>query len=339
MKLLMSCTVEGHSQRSLPVRSRTIGLSERASGNTEKRHLGGEGQNFAHVFPKTWQVNWGKYSYVDDIDMRSDQSFLSSYFCVQASLWSSHVWTRKPLKNSWSWKIWICPRQVMSKLYAFLPQFIKVNHLRNCLQYEPDHPIYLRTLSLVHSHVSESGNFDTLLATRFMRNKSSVVWQNDSRHYGPMVFNLCWNKQQDELLVHLVMNDRYSKEKQSRQRETLNNRMEEAVDVVAVYLRLHPECSLAVSSGLKMLSGENLLRRFCQLEALKTGKISMAVAKMVEEKAQRLRLKQSHGAKWLTYRNCLCASVPWIRCITFSINRENGNMADVLSIQCILKNP
>ena len=119
----MSCTVEGHSQRSLPVRSRTIGLSERASGNTEKRHLGGEGQNFAHVFPKTWQVNWGKYSYVDDIDMRSDQSFLSSYFCVQASLWSSHVWTRKPLKNSWSWKIWICPRQVMSKLYAFLPQF------------------------------------------------------------------------------------------------------------------------------------------------------------------------------------------------------------------------
>ena len=28
------------------------------------------------------------------------------------------------------------------------------------------------------------------------------------RHYGPMVFNLCWNKQQDELLVHLVVNDR-----------------------------------------------------------------------------------------------------------------------------------
>ena len=166
-----------------------------------------------------------------------------------------------------------------------------------------------------------------------------VVWQNDPRHYGPMVFNLCWNKQQDELLVHLVMNDRYSKELQSRQKKTLNNRMEEAVDVVAVYLRLHPECSLAVSSGLKMLSGENLLRRFCQLESLKTGKISMAVAKMVEEKAQRLRLKQSHGAKWLTYRNCLCASVPWIRCITFSIIRENGNMADVLSIQCILKNP
>ena len=38
---------------------------------------------------------------------------------------------------------------------------------RNCLQYEPDHPIHIRTLSLVHSHVSESGSFDTLIATRF----------------------------------------------------------------------------------------------------------------------------------------------------------------------------
>jgi len=137
---------------------------------------------------------------------------------------------------------------------------------RNCLQYEPDHPIHIRTLSLVHSHVSESGSFDTLIATR---------------HYGPMVFNLCWNKQQDELLVHLVVNDR----------------VEEAVDVIAVYLQIHPNCKLASASGLKMMSGENLLRRFCEIEALKTGKISMAVAKLVEERAQKQRLRQSHGAK------------------------------------------
>ena len=89
-----------------------------------------------------------------------------------------------------------------------------------------------------------------------------------------------------------------NKKKEIR-RDHLNpdNRVEEAVDVVAVYLRLHPQCSLAVSSGLKMLSGENLLRRFCELEALKTGKISMAVAKIVEERAQKQRLRLSHGAK------------------------------------------
>ena len=38
--------------------------------------------------------------------------------------------------------------------------------------------------------------------------------------------------------------------------------------------------------------------RFCEIEALKTGKISMAVAKLVEERAQKQRLRQSHGAKW-----------------------------------------
>ena len=38
-------------------------------------------------------------------------------------------------------------------------------------------------------------------------------------------------------------------------------RVEEAVDVVAVYLQIHPECKLASASGLKMMSGENLLRR------------------------------------------------------------------------------
>ena len=39
------------------------------------------------------------------------------------------------------------------------------------------------------------------------------------------------------------------------------HRVEEAVDVIAVYLQIHPDCKLASASGLKMMSGENLLRR------------------------------------------------------------------------------
>jgi len=136
---------------------------------------------------------------------------------------------------------------------------------RNCLQYEPDHPIHVRTLALVHSHVSESGEFDSLLGTR---------------HYGPMVFGLCWNRLQDELLVHLVTSDR----------------LDQAVDVVAVYIKLHPNSKIATSSGLNMLSGENLLRRFCDVEAVRRGKISMAVAKVEEERKQRAKLLASHGA-------------------------------------------
>ena len=94
-----------------------------------------------------------------------------------------------------------------------------------------------------------------------------------------------------------MIGNKKKKEEIKRVDLTVDTRMEEAVDVVAVYLLLHPGCPLAASSGLKMLSGENLLRKFCELEALKTGKISMAVAKMVEERAQKQRLKQSHGAK------------------------------------------
>jgi len=137
---------------------------------------------------------------------------------------------------------------------------------RNCLQYEPDNPIYIRTLDLVHSHIVQTRSFHCLDSTR---------------HYGPMVFNLCWTKQQDELLVHLVARDR----------------MEEAVDTIKVYLKLHTECPMAASSDWTNLSSEDLIRRFCKLEAVKTGKISMVLERVLEEKAKKARLLASHGAR------------------------------------------
>lgn len=136
---------------------------------------------------------------------------------------------------------------------------------RNCLQYEPDHPTYTRTLSLVHTHIANTGNFDVLHSTR---------------HYGPMVFGLCWDKQQDELLVHLIV----------------RGRLEEAVDTVKVYLKLHPDCSLA-SSNLTELTPEYLLRKFCKLESLKSGKVSMALDRLLEEMAEKEKLLASHGAE------------------------------------------
>lgn len=136
----------------------------------------------------------------------------------------------------------------------------------NCLQYEPDHPTHVRTLGLVHSHVSAKGDFDCLQSTR---------------HYGPMVFNLCWTRQQDELLVHLVVRDR----------------LQEAADTVAVYLRLHPDCALNSAKDLPGLTDQELLRRFCKVESLKSGKISMALNRLVEEKEQKEKLLSSHGAK------------------------------------------
>jgi len=136
---------------------------------------------------------------------------------------------------------------------------------RNCLQYEPDHPLYIRTLDLVHSHISETKGFDSLESTR---------------HYGPMVFNLCWHKWQDELLVHLVAKDR----------------IKEAVDTIKVYLKIHTECQLAASKDWTELTKEDQLRAFCKTESLKPGKISMVLERLLEEKAKRENVLMSHGA-------------------------------------------
>ena len=54
-----------------------------------------------------------------------------------------------------------------------------------------------------------------------------------------MVFNLCWNKNVDELLAHLVW----------------NRRLEEAGDCVRVYVKIHQECKLS-STDISELKDE-----------------------------------------------------------------------------------
>jgi len=70
----------------------------------------------------------------------------------------------------------------------------------------------------------------------------------------------------------------------------------EAVDVIKIYLSIHTDCTLAASSNWPDLSAEDLLRKFCKLEAVKTGKVSMALERLLEEKAEKARLLSSHGA-------------------------------------------
>jgi len=61
---------------------------------------------------------------------------------------------------------------------------------RNCAQFEPDHPTYIRTAEIVYNHVNENNNFRALETTR---------------HFGPMLFYLCWNKKIDDVLVHKIL--------------------------------------------------------------------------------------------------------------------------------------
>jgi len=135
---------------------------------------------------------------------------------------------------------------------------------RNCLQFEPDHPVYIRTCQTVYEHINENRQFDVLHSTR---------------HYGPMVFNLCWSKQIDDLLAHLIWNDR----------------IEEAADAINVYVKVHPECKTS-SLDLASTSSEDLVRSFAKHESLKAGKVNMALEKLLESKKTTETILSGHGA-------------------------------------------
>jgi len=134
---------------------------------------------------------------------------------------------------------------------------------RNCLQFEPDHPVYIQTCETVYEHINEHRHFDALHSTR---------------HYGPMVFSFCWNKQLDELLAHLIWNDR----------------LEEAVDAIKVYIKIHPECKTS-SLDQSSTSGEDLVRSFAKHESLKAGKVNMALEKLLESKKATETILSGHG--------------------------------------------
>jgi len=161
----------------------------------------------------------------------------------------------------------------------YIPQMFEPHHLkpilgpekyeyildRNCLQFEPDHPVYIRTCELVYQHISEHKHFDTLYSTR---------------HYGPMVFSFCWNKNLDDFISHLIWTDN----------------LEEAVAAVHLYLKIHSDCKM--SSEMDQNSSDvNIIRTFAKFESLKAGKVNAALDKLLENKEAENRILSGHGAK------------------------------------------
>ena len=60
---------------------------------------------------------------------------------------------------------------------------------KNCVQFEPDHPTYVETAQYVYDFIDSMGHFEVLHSTR---------------HYGPMVFHLIWEKRADNLIVYYL---------------------------------------------------------------------------------------------------------------------------------------
>lgn len=60
---------------------------------------------------------------------------------------------------------------------------------RNCVQFEPDHPIYIRTCSIVFEHLDTHGHYEVLQSTR---------------HYGALLFHLAFEKRTDNIILHYL---------------------------------------------------------------------------------------------------------------------------------------
>lgn len=80
---------------------------------------------------------------------------------------------------------------------------------RACLQFDPDEPDYHRVTKQVYNAVNSNKTYDILRSTR---------------HFGPLVFHLTWEKQIDDLLIDVIH----------------NGRIDEAVLLIKLYHIIHP---------------------------------------------------------------------------------------------------
>lgn len=122
---------------------------------------------------------------------------------------------------------------------------------RNCIQFEPDHPMYIRTAAAVYDHVAEHKHFYALYSTR---------------HFGPLVFHLCLTHQLDEFLVYSI----------------LRNDMASAANAVRLFMKVHSDSKLHSVLGDKTATDEEIIKDFARYGAKKGDKIEMALQKRRE---------------------------------------------------------
>ncbi|XP_057330569.1 28S ribosomal protein S22, mitochondrial [Microplitis mediator] len=137
---------------------------------------------------------------------------------------------------------------------------------RACLQYDPDDPEFHRVTSAVYEAVNEKSQFKKLRSTR---------------HYGPMVFYLTWNKNIDNLLLENIT----------------NGLIEDAALLVKLYNTVNPSSKAADITH----EGDDLkfIQQFIELESPIRGKLQAAIHayKELEEARKKVDqgVKEAHG--------------------------------------------
>ncbi|RXG51428.1 hypothetical protein Avbf_11107 [Armadillidium vulgare] len=134
-----------------------------------------------------------------------------------------------------------------------------------CAQFEPDDPKYQEVTQETFEHVAKHRNFDILHSTR---------------HFGPMCFYFAWNKKINDLLGHLIENER----------------IEDSVELIRLYYIINDNSKL--SNLDKEEAKINLIKNFIKEEKLE-GELGLIVQTYEEAKREReeydKKLKSSHG--------------------------------------------
>jgi len=137
---------------------------------------------------------------------------------------------------------------------------------RNCVQFEPDHPVYIRTAEAVYEDIAAHGHYDVLYSTR---------------HYGPMVFYLVYNKKCDDLVVHYL------------RRKNLDG----AASVARLFGLIHEDSEVAGKLDMPAL---DLIRLYTNSDSLKSSKVHLtleAALEAIEQDKEAVRSAQeSQGA-------------------------------------------
>lgn len=148
------------------------------------------------------------------------------------------------------------------KLYLFLQPILDRGDYefilnRACIQFEPDHPDYHRVTHATYDRIDELMHYDVLRSTR---------------HFGPMVFYLAWNKKIDRLLQESVKTER----------------MRDAALVIELYYILHPS-----ENVIEEKDPVKLIQHYIKTEVGSKRELDFALKSYVELEEERRKIKES----------------------------------------------
>ncbi|XP_032456718.1 28S ribosomal protein S22, mitochondrial [Nasonia vitripennis] len=128
---------------------------------------------------------------------------------------------------------------------------------RACIQFEPDSEDFHRVTRVTYDCIYDKMHFDHLRSTR---------------HFGPMVFYLAWNKKIDNLLIENIQTER----------------IEDAALVIKLYYKLNPS-----EKAIKEEDNVKLIQHFIDTEAGSKGKLIRALQTHLEIEAERRKIREN----------------------------------------------